>query len=220
MKTTYLSGTEPGVKELGQAVGYTGRKMEITYTDQWKHGQHQLHPLYHRDHGDFEPLPAYIEIDPGVGELSAGVGQKSGTPIYVWHGRACRVGVSASLTRNEVVDLIDEVAPLAEIVARGYEEKWDGSNYVGKLDADAEGALSKIEQICDERETDSGGVWDAGNWFSDAPPHEITAKTTDDELEKIAEEYVKDAGRDNISLNFLEEYLTDMRERMQQEVAQ
>lgn len=187
--------------------------MEITYTDQWKHGQHQLHPLYHRDHGDFEPLPAYIEIDPDAGELSAGVGQKSGTPIYVWLKKACRVGVSAHLMHDEIKELLDEIKPLAEVVASGYAEKWDGSNYVGRLDADAEGALSKIEQICGERETDGGGVWDAGNWFSGAPPHEITAKTTDDELEKIAEEYVKDAGRDNISLNFLEEYLTDMREK-------
>ena len=43
---------------------------------------------------------AYIEIDPGAGELSAGVGQKSGTPIYVWLKKAYRVGVTAHLTRN------------------------------------------------------------------------------------------------------------------------
>jgi hypothetical protein len=182
-----------------------GDRMKITYPSL------ELHPLFRAS--DNESLPAYIEIDPDAGELSAGVGQKSGTPIYVWLKKACRVGVSAHLMHDEIKELLDEIKPLAEVVASGYAEKWDGSNYVGRLDADAEGALSKIEQICGERETDGGGVWDAGNWFSDSPPHEITAKTTDSELVEVANSYKAEAARDGITLDGLETYFDDLRDR-------
>ncbi len=107
----------------------------------------ETHPLHHQYDGDFEPLPAYVEIDPEDDELSVGIGQEECTPIYVWLGKSYRVSVSAELTHDGLVALMDEIKPLAEKVAEGHSTEWDGSNIVGKLDACAEKALLKIEKI-------------------------------------------------------------------------
>lgn len=173
----------------------------------------ETHPLHHQYDGDFEPLPAYIEIDPEDDELSAGIGEEQCTPIYVCLGKSYRVSVSAELTHDEVVALMDEIKPLAEKVAEGHSTEWDGSNIVGKLDACAEKALLKIEKICDDRETTSGGVWDAGDYFNGFDPEEVTAETTDEEIPKIVAVYEKQAASAEITLDGLEEYITDIRDR-------
>jgi hypothetical protein len=105
MKTTYLSGTEPGVKELGQAVGYTGRKyafkaveevqVKSTYWDggsrsTWtavKLSTRQVVPLPKFDPPQFggpqsiPPIP--LEQDMAIIEHSIFCGKDMGLTIYI-----------------------------------------------------------------------------------------------------------------------------------------
>ena len=105
MKTTYLTGTEPGVKELGQAVGYTGRKyafravedvqMNSTYWDggsrsTWtavKLSTRQVVPLPKFDPPQFggpqsiPPIP--LEQDIAIVEHSIFCGKDMGLTFYI-----------------------------------------------------------------------------------------------------------------------------------------
>ena len=128
MKTTYLSGNEPGVKELGQAVGYTGRKyafqavgevrVKSTYWDggsrsTWtavKLSTRQVVPLPKFDPPQFggpqsiPPIP--LEQDMAIIEHSIFCGKDMGLTIYIHPSDAPRMIIEPdSATDDEKIVL-------------------------------------------------------------------------------------------------------------------
>src|ERR1019366_7367420 len=144
---------------------------------------------------------AYIELDCETGVLSADTDGEigGGMPFAVWHGRTLRWPCPA-LTADAANALLSEVAPLAEKVLAGYEIDYDGNNSIGKFLTDyARDAALDINILCSDCDGDTLSVLDAGDWLLD-PPAELTAGTTDDEIEALADKLEEEAGSELIML--------------------
>jgi hypothetical protein len=133
------------------------------------------------------------------------------TPEAVWHGRIREIGwtgsegdaVSPDPEKMEALAL--KLAPLAARVAAGRTIGWDGSNMRGTLDEDAAQAEDEIELIFDALEADDWQsddltVWDAEEWIQLAVSEGLTAETTDEEIEAIAEADAEQAKKDGVLL--------------------
>ena len=126
--------------------------------------------LYHRYPQQTNPQPVCIEINPEAGTIAAEVNAEIGNavPTDVWHNRILRYTLNNILTIKAINELMAQILPLAERITAGHTEKWDGNNYVGKLDDDAQEASNEIERICDDigdNPTDLQLVWD-GNFLA------------------------------------------------------
>lgn len=99
----------------------------------------------------YDVQSAFVELDCAGATLSSTYNSEIGNavPFSVWHNRELRFGISPYLKIDAINTLLDEIAPLAQRVVDGYEEEWDGSNYIGTYTDDAEEAKSEIESICD-----------------------------------------------------------------------
>lgn len=103
-------------------------------------------------------------------------------------------GSAVAVDRDALQEIAERVAPLARAVAAGHETYWDGYNMVGRLTTDeAREADEELRALFDE----GGGlvwtrsdvtVWSPSDWLGEYARDGITADTTDDELEAIAEE--------------------------------
>lgn len=160
-----------------------------------------LHPLYRQFPKQNNPQPAYVELDPEDGVLCADYSSEIGyaIPEREYHHRLLRWGVCANLTAEEVNDLLARIVPLAVDIIAGYSREWDGNDTVGCYTDEADAARERVNLLCQEQETQSGGVIDLSDWCQGnahwAAP-DLTATTTDEELEAMAEEIERDARLD------------------------
>lgn len=154
--------------------------------------------LFCKYQGQNDWQPAYIEIDGD--KLSAGYNAEigGGIPFCVWHREVLRYGIPA-MRAGEVNQLLEDIKPLAERIAAGHRVVWDGSNHVGKLDEDASEAEEELEYLLDQYVPEDG-PWMAEDWLQDADFSELTADTTDEELSKIAEEWLSVAKSDGVAI--------------------
>ena len=91
----------------------------------------------------------------------------NGVPMSVWHGRTLRFDlppVSVSQARAILDDV--RVRACVEGILAGYSTRWDGSNYVGILDEDANDYALTLQELTEEWEDP---------WDNDipGPPHQI-----------------------------------------------
>lgn len=202
----------------------------------------KLHPLYAQYDGQCTAQPSYVELDLDSGNLGADYSSAigGGVPIRVWEGDVVRYDVDPHLTASEINDLLDEIAPIAQ--------EWIDARQGDGLDSDTISyvidAEFKIQQLCEGRVTESGGVWDAQTWveadgsnpplskLSDIDEIELNLVTlavrqgskklrhdsTDADLDKIAKTLRGIAEDDGlITLENLDEYLIDQRDMLQRE---
>ena len=183
-----------------------------------------LHPLYAQYGGQVTAQPSYVELDLDSGNLSADYSGEigNGIPERIWNGRATRFDVDCHLTAHEINDLLDEIAPLAQEWIDARVQSEPGLWGQGKPNNDAG---FKIQQLCEGRTTESGGVWDAQTWV-EADGHnpalheqntgygiDLRHDSTDEELGEIAEILRGTAEEDGpITLDNLDGYLIDQRE--------
>ncbi len=182
----------------------------------------------------------YIEIDCRGETISASYNAEIGNavPARVFHGHEQRFTVPL-LTVEEMNDLLDRLAPLAERVIAGYESSWNGSSHVAVFDDDAKEALSEIEEICisiseSADETNTIQEWDAGLWLQDVtigydggrqvhdsnatsflidgfnPEIRITAETTNKQLSDFEGLIESDLDQNIVVVN-LDQYLENLR---------
>ena len=174
-------------------------KIKIEWDDELKKA---LAPLYVRYDRQTKAQPAHIELQQD-GTLSAGVCGEIGNavPEDVWHGRRLWWGIAAEMTGAAVAELLQEIAPLAQRVLDGWDEKWDGNNNVGTLTDDAQEAHDEIEAVCNEtgKSEDRASVWDAAEWLDsyDWPDYHWTA---DANWESVAAQLVDEAHGDGVLL--------------------
>lgn len=185
-----------------------------------------LHPLFAHYGGQSGAQPAYLEIDQDDKSIRCDYSGEIGNavPADVWHGRRIRFSIPHDLTAHEANTLMAEVAPLAEKLIGLYECRWDGSNHAGRYtDPDAAEELKgEIESVCEAAQTCSEGVWYAEQWFSDSStyPASLTAQTTDEQLAAIIAADTADAQASGATVHGLDEFLTELRDRLRAEVEQ
>jgi hypothetical protein len=173
--------------------------------------------LYCRYPGQNDWQRAYIEIDPSSRTLSADYNGNVGNavPMEVWHHRLLRVSLARPLPAADANALMEQVAPLAATVCDGWSEHWDGHNFVGVLDEDAQAALDQIEQACDEPRYTTYEVWTADDWLSPCSNGELdlSAATTDDDIAALAETLDREAHAQNVLVYDGETALAQVLER-------
>lgn len=110
------------------------------------------HPLFCQYEGQYSPQPAYLELDPENRTLQADYSAEIGDAVSAaeFHHRIRTFGINPKMKTSIINRLMSEVAPLAMTVCDGYEEIWDGNNFVGTYTKQAEEACWEIQQICEE----------------------------------------------------------------------
>jgi len=106
-------------------------------------------PVYHQYPRQFQPQNAYIELDcRGAGELHADWSGEIGNavPMYFWHNLAVRWNISPETSGYSLSQLFEneEFLGLCQQIIDGFEEVWNGSNYVGQYTDDATEAIEKL----------------------------------------------------------------------------
>lgn len=164
-----------------------------------------LAPLYTRYDRQTQPQPAYIELDPGPRTLTADYSGEIGNavPEGVYHGRRFRLNVNPYVKGATIADLLEDqrTQSLARRIFDGYEEKWDGNNYLGHLNEDASDAYAELERYVEESidpETDCVSVYEPGDWVDSAGDAGIAADTPDDRLAELANEIVGNAANEGV----------------------
>jgi hypothetical protein len=133
----------------------------------------EIAPLYHRYQSQTEAQGAYVQLTEDGAVSADWDGEINSTPADVWHNRTLRWSVPADIRGDELADLLEsaDVIALFNRVYNGHNVEWDGSNYVGRLDDDADDASDELAQIF-EGELNSGeygaAVWDAREWMDGA----------------------------------------------------
>jgi hypothetical protein len=154
-------------------------------------------PLFHRFWGQSQAQPAYIELDCREGgKLSADYSCEYGnaTPCYVWHRLAERFDIPSASTRDSLLVILtdDDFLALCQTVVDGFEEFWDGSNWVGQYTPDARYALEEIADYLDSH-IETAEVWGAEQWlFSNCSLSDVwgTGQSLDDAVAAMESEAI------------------------------
>ena len=91
------------------------------------------------------PQKAYLEFDPMTSakeeivltaDYSGAIG--NGVPMDVWHNLVLRIGIPSQVTLKALRALKkdERMISMLEELREGYDQVWDGNNYVGKFDTD------------------------------------------------------------------------------------
>lgn len=157
--------------------------------------------LYRRYPIEAQAQPVEIQFDIEYGQLGARYNPEIGDakPRRAHHGIVRTWDVPATPTSSSMNTLLDELAgPAAELWAQS-EVVWDGSNHVGRLTDKASDIEEQIQRTIDDWCADLNNAQvesiDCHDWMNaeslesilDADGVEITADTTDDELDKAFE---------------------------------
>ncbi len=109
-------------------------------------------PLYSKYSNEMQAQPAYIELDPAARTLDADYSGEVGNavPANVWNGKILRYPVPSSIYAASLLDFMQQQLPLFERICEGWNEEWDGNNYVGRLNDDAQAAHDELDGMLRE----------------------------------------------------------------------
>lgn len=191
-------------------------EMEIQISEVCGADLHLQYPGQHR------PQSCFVELDCRNGRLSAEANGEIGNavPVDVHLGHIQRWTIPA-LRSKAANELLEEIAPLAAKVVRGYYSVWNGNNHAANFKLPAQKAIEAIEALCHGVDPDEAlVVWAAADWFavdgnleSQAKALGITAATTDEELDAIAKRVLSAAKSDDVDeIDGLDEHLRRVRD--------
>jgi len=150
----------------------------------------------------------------------------SGTPMSEWHGLVWSLPAPYTVDATKLAAFVDsELLPVIQKLSKKFESVWDGSNFVasfGGLESDeVVSARRELERVIEDNcPIHDGGFWEIGEWLYDGAQQNITASTTDDELDAFCKEalaeaesqcVVLDGDADDV-LDFLKEIRADKQE--------
>ena len=126
-------------------------------------------PVYCQYQGQHNLQPAYIELDcRGDGELMADYSGDIGNavPSYYWHGLAVRWHIDPATSGESLLNLFanQEFLDVCQRILDGFEEVWDGNNFVGRYNEDADEAVEEAKTIINN-ELETCEVWDVNEWL-------------------------------------------------------
>ncbi len=165
--------------------------------------------------------PTYLYVDLPGREVSVGYHAGNGTPGRVWHGYTRRYDIPL-LTADAVNRLMEKIAPLAEQMCDDWsEEIGRGGRAEAVLGADGRAAEAELIAALPGNEdvdpADLVDVWEASLMFvgNEVDEYGITADTSDQQLEQIAEQMLEQVRSSSASgvvvAPGLEECLRDLR---------
>lgn len=180
--------------------------------------------LYFRYPGQLKPEPVYINLYLPTGRVWAEIGLMNGAQTFSqFHGivRAYRID---PLVASDVNLLMEGSRPLLQRVLDGSSIEWNGNNYVGVLNDDAQAAEDEIQDEISYGVTFSTyepvNVWQAAEYYQGASDSGhlaeylgVTADSTDEDLQRIAEVERKEALDNGIHvIENLYEYIRSVRD--------
>jgi hypothetical protein len=187
----------------------TETKIEIREIEAWN----ELYCQYPRQSNQ---QPCYVELRCQSGIITASYNAEIGNaiPCSVNDGHDQRWAIPC-LTADAANEMLAEIAPIAQRVLDGYASEYDGNNHRATFTDDARDAKDEIEQLIEaHRYTYDNsyviGGMNADDWLSSTP--EITAATTDEEIEAMATDYQGIAAADNIVLLGMAKHLELLRQ--------
>jgi hypothetical protein len=139
--------------------------------------QHELAPLITAHQGRL--WDAYLELDEdGVCSITQSAPWDNAVSVDVWHGRTRRWPLPARVAGRPLHATLTslEVLELLQRVYLGHSIEWDGNNFRGVLDEDAQDAFDSLEAVIGELDNDESSqwvVWDADEWLAQAAIEEI-----------------------------------------------
>jgi hypothetical protein len=124
------------------------------------------------------------------------------TNFYEAYGHAHRFPLPLNVDAVELRSWIDEdILPLAQKVADGYESVWDGSNQIAEFSDEAAEALEQIEAEIESWDDatgpvlpEGGGMWEVGEWLETYSPN------WDLDIDQLASEIMDSAEYENVVL--------------------
>lgn len=196
----------------------------------------RLAPVEHRlawcrhdptEAGRLLPMEVFFQLDIEQRSISVETYYQSavcGVPARAAYGVVRRYELSPF---TDSVDLTTDVNTgkldaLFQRILAGASIYWNGHNHVGCLTDDALEAEKELESrlATYARVLDVGGLWEAGDWLQlcSAADCGITAKTTDDEVSKLAQRETANALREDVILVDAEEYFRGLRDRLREAI--
>ena len=120
-----------------------------------------LAPLYEKDHDEFSPWHAFMQLDQD-GTLRFGRSYDRSWPFEVHYGVSQSWYIPAELSHADLSDLSQKLMPLFERIIDGLQLDWDEriSQDRGVLSPDATDAKEEVQRVCDDLrdEARQGGV--------------------------------------------------------------
>ena len=150
-----------------------------------------LAPVYNRYPGQTNAQPAYVEMcEDGTITADSDGNIGGGMSFDVYHGRTIRWGINNSLRGDTLADTLEQRLDLFQRVHDGQSIEWNGNNYVGRLDDDAQEAHDEIAAELDALSSDESSltpVWEVDRWLENTAFDDIwpEGKTLDEAIEAI-----------------------------------
>jgi hypothetical protein len=190
-------------------------------------------PLYHRFNDALPPQPAFLQFNPENGQVSFDFRRDHLRTTAEEKGKLLCWPVPPEIRGSHCLVVAEALVPLLQIVQDGYYEQLDDTEeyelaFVGVLDDVAQKASEKIArllecQLIDPTNPDHvAEVYYPEDFIQDriAEPGEVTAETTDEQLEQIAREYLEVALNEGIFIDgSLTAALTSLRDQMRESVS-
>jgi hypothetical protein len=163
----------------------------------------------------------YISLDCSSGVLTADADCSNGTggvSFSVYHGHEKHWRIPA-LRADAANAILDEIAPLAEVILAGYDYVFDSqTNKLAQFTDAAIDARDEINKLLErDFDFDTIKVWCAGDWFAGFGSVErqanqllITADSSDEQLANLASEQ-EDFAQSSSECDILEDCLDHMR---------
>lgn len=168
--------------------------------------------------GQIEAQGIYVELDCKNETLSISYNGEIGNavPFSVYHGFDQRFAIPL-LNTSKMNDLLEEILPIAEKVLEGFEEVYNGQNWVASFTEEAEEAIEEISSLCDASnfsEDDLITVYHIEEYFEYSKPKlDISCK----DIEIFINDFKLDIESDNSVLitgdidKYFKNYLIDNR---------
>lgn len=175
--------------------------------------------LYYRYNTQTKRQNASLVLDLEERTLKAEVDYNIGNSISgrAYHGIDLEWTIPA-LKVNSLKELMEEVKDLCIQILNDSKVEHDGSNWRGYLGVDAEQARDQVEFIIEDYQGEEYQVWDAADWLCEDNTFVerigLTAKTTDEEIEKLVERVEEEAKEEGVAVEDVESYLVTLRDNL------
>jgi len=175
---------------------------------------------YHAQTGGETYTELYIDPERGIVQLHQEMDDNA-TPIDEWNGLVIASKISGHPNRSQALWVLEEDAHLIERVVNGHSTEWDGHNWIGKLNHDAESALEELIQDLENCDPEEVGLYSCDDWFDSCTPKMLGISwfTTDDEIKEIATKLEADAYEEGAILyGSVSDYLIRLRDDLQENI--
>lgn len=176
----------------------------------------QLDP-YHRDTNGETLTQFSINLETGEYGLTQEYDDNA-TSEAVWNGRTQAKVLDLRPSESSArAYLENDAVALVQRVLDGGEVEWNGNNMVGSLDDDAQAAWETLINDLNDLPANEMALWSCEDWFAQSTPAElgITAETTDEEIETIADGLRTEAnGEQAILSDNVPSYLKGLRDEL------